>query len=117
MKKIIFGGKDLLGRDTKDNYPTDSKYMLLSYFIDDTRYSINEDISRLESVYKGEKTFEEILDHPQVAWDFGEGSGYIECDQKTASLISFYPNSLPSMELPLKELIDILYEWKTFLGK
>lgn len=111
MKRVEFYPQFCLAKSKNE------KDVLLGYFISDTRYSILEVIKDLESVYKGEKTFNEILDHPQVYWDFGEGSGYIECDQKTASLISFYPNSLPSMELPLKELIDILYEWKTFLGK
>lgn len=116
MKKITFGGIDFFGRKTQTPYPTDEKYVLLSYFLEDIHYTVNETIKDLESVYKGDKSFEEIKEHPQVEWDFGEGSGILVCDQKTAYFTSEVSN-LPSMELPLKELIDILYEWKVFLGK
>lgn len=55
MKKIIFGGKDLLGRETKSNYPTNDKFMLLSYFMDDIKYNINEVIIDLEQVVARKK--------------------------------------------------------------
>ena len=97
--------------------PFDDKHVLLSYFIDDTKYQINEVIADLESVLKGEKTFVEILEHPQVAWDFGEGSGQFECNENTAYFIADKNTNLPSMQMPLKELIEILYEWKIFLNK
>lgn len=97
--------------------PFDDKYVLLSYFVDDTKYTINEVIFQLEQVLEGKKTFEEILEHPQVAWDFGEGSGQFECNKKTAYFIADEDSNLPSIEIPLKELIEILHEWKTFLNK
>lgn len=91
--------------------------VLLGYFVSEIKYNINEVIADLESVLKGEKTFVEILEHPQVAWDFGEGSGQFECSENTAYFIADKNTNLPSMQMPLKELIEILYEWKIFLNK
>ena len=97
--------------------PLDNKHILLSYFTDDTKYNVTEVVADLELVQKGIKTFEEVLDHPQVAWSFGEGSGVLECDKETAHFIADENSNLPSMQMPLKELIEILCEWKAFLGK
>ena len=91
--------------------------VLLGYFVDNTKYNVQETIQKLEQVYKGEKTFVEILEHPQVAWDFGEGSGIFECDKDTAYFIADDDSSLPNMQMPLQELINILYDWKAFLSK
>lgn len=117
MKKIIFGGKDAFGRETKNNYPTNDKYVLLSYFIDDIEYDINEKIIELEQVVKGEKTFDEILED-DIGWSIADGfGGVFICNQTTAYFTAEENSNLPSMQMPLKELIEILYEWKEFLGK
>lgn len=93
------------------------EHILLGYFIDDQKYDINETIADLESVAKGEKTFDEILED-STGWPIADGFGGIfTCDQKTAYFTADDNSSLPSMEMPLQELIEILYEWKSFLGK
>ena len=93
------------------------KDALLGYFVSDTKYDVQEVITKLENVQKEEKTFEEVLDHPQVSWDYGEGSGILDCDKETAYFIADSESNLPNMQMPLKELIEILYEWKMFLDK
>lgn len=94
------------------------KCAMLSYFINDyhTSYDLPKIINDLKQVASGEKTFDEIRQHPQVLWSFGEGSGVFECDKDTAYFESEHPDTEPSMEMPLQELIDILERWKDFLG-
>ena len=94
----------------------EDKDALLGYFVSDTKYSINKVINNLEQIAKGEKTFEEIM-QDSFDWTFGSGSGTFECDKSTAYFIADEDTDLPSMEMPLKELIELLYDWKTFLGK
>lgn len=115
MKRIKFGDTDVLGRRVYEPIAINEKDDLLAFFISDTKHNINETIKDLESVYKGDKSFEEIMED-YAGWAFGSGSGTFECDQKTAYFTSEVSN-LSSMQMPLKELIDILYEWKAFLGK
>ena len=96
----------------------EDRFILLAYFVGDynTAYDLPDIISDLKQVANGEKTFDEIRQHPQVLWSFGEGSGIFTCDKDTAYFESEHPDSEPSMELPLQELIDILERWKDFLG-
>lgn len=118
MNKISFTAKSLIdGSEIIGPKALEEKYILLSYFISETRYNINEVLQDLESVASGEKTFEEIKDHPQVAWSFGEESGKLECTKDTAYFIAYEQSTIPSMEMPLQELIEILKDWKVFLGE
>jgi hypothetical protein len=97
----------------------EQEYLLLNYFIADYRRPeiLSEIIEKLKHVANGEKTFDEIRQHPQVLWSFGEGSGIFECDKDTAYFESEHPDTEPSMEIPLQELIGILERWKDFLEK
>ena len=93
------------------------KDVLLGYLVSDTKYDLPETIVTLESVEKGEKPFEDFLDYSE-GWSIADGFGGIfTCDQKTAYFTANGDSSLPSMQMPLKELIEILYDWKAFLGK
>ncbi|MCT4664215.1 MAG: hypothetical protein N4A45_03150 [Flavobacteriales bacterium] len=97
--------------------PEKDEHILLGYFIDDTKYSTAEIIELLELVYSKKKTFDEALDiYEYGGWDIGEGSGTFSCDAETAYFTSDV-KSLESTEIPLKELIEILYAWKDFLGE
>ena len=117
MNKIKFGGEDIFGRKTNTPYPVKEEYMLLSYFIDDIKYDIKEVIGELEMVQKGERNFEDFLDDSE-GWTIADGLGGIfTCKQKTAYFTANQDSRLSSMQMPLKELIEILYEWKAFLGK
>ena len=94
----------------------DPKYILLSYYLADRTEikTLETDITELELVKSGEKTFEEVF-NPSFIIDVGYGAGEFECDKDTANFISNNPNSEPSIEMPLQELIDILKEWHSFL--
>ncbi len=93
------------------------EHILLGYFIDDTKYNTTEIIEFLELVYSKEKTYDEALDLFEYGgWDIGEGSGTFSCDSETAYFTSDV-ESLESTEIPLTELIEILYDWKAFLGE
>jgi hypothetical protein len=68
-------------------------------------------------VQKGETTFEDLLEDSE-GWPIADGfGGMFTCDQKTAFFTANEDSNLPSMKMPLKELIKILYDWKAFLGK
>jgi hypothetical protein len=117
MNKIKFGDIDTLGRLVKEPIANEKKYDLLAFFISDTKYNVQETIKELEQVYDGEKTFEQIIEEGEYGgWGIGEGSGTFSCDSETAYFTSDV-ESLESTEIPLKELIEILYDWKAFLGE
>ncbi|MCT4664213.1 MAG: hypothetical protein N4A45_03140 [Flavobacteriales bacterium] len=95
----------------------EDKDALLGYFVSDTKYSTAEIIELLELVYSKKKTFDEALDiYEYGGWDIGSGSGTFSCDAETAYFTSDV-KSLESTEIPLKELIEILYAWKDFLDE
>lgn len=119
MKKVIF--KEIPNYGDKVNEPSDDRFMLISYFLDDFQryfpHTQDETIENLESVLSGEKTFDEIQD-PQIAWSYGGGLGigYFEVEEKTAY---FEPDpeltNAPRIVMPLEEVIEILKDWRTFL--
>lgn len=114
MRKIKFNIHPIVG---KENEPTDNNYMLLSYYLDQRKdkRTLETDISELEIVQSGEKTFEEVFEADKFIVDIGFGAGEFECDKDTAYFISNNPDSEPSIEMPLQELIDTLKEWHSFL--
>lgn len=91
------------------------KYLLLDYFMSTYRskYDLPQLIEKLESVKNGKKTFDEIQD-PVALWSFGNDAGYFECDKEKSYFKSFDEHH-ESIEMPLKELIELLTEWKNFL--
>ncbi len=114
MKKINYTTKSLLdGKEILGPVATDNKYILLSYFVAHTYFIIDKTISDLESVASGEKTFEEIMEG-YAPWTFGNDSGELVYNKDTAKFISL-DSMYPDIEMPLQELIDILYEWKTYI--
>jgi len=112
-KKIEFFIHPEIG---KENKPTNDKYLLLSYFLADSRYPdhIERRINELKLVQSGEKTFEEVFEIYAtivIGWNEGE----FECDKDTAYFISRLPDHA-SMEMPMQELIELLEEWKAFMS-
>ncbi len=115
MKKVEF--VHIKQHDFKALKPLSDQYLLLSYFIEDYRYrtSLNETISKLESIRSGQKTFDQAQ-QPNVLWSFGNASGYFECDKDTAYLEPLDADSeFQRVVLPLQEVIDLFKEWKRFL--
>lgn len=116
MKKIEFKVLPKYGDRLAE--PTDDKYMLLMYYLSERNdlETIDRIISELETVQSGEKTFEEVFTDVYgiiaISWNVGE----FECDKETAYFISNHPDSEPSIEMPLQELIDLLKEWRAFLS-
>lgn len=102
-------------KEVKWAVANDNKYDLLGLFVTDTKYEIVETIQNLESVLKGEKVFDDIQD-PDMSWSFGNVSGYFEVEGETAYFEPFEDTTdSPRIVMPLKELIDVLKEWKSFL--
>lgn len=103
--------------DLKVVRPKGKQYVLLSYFLGTfrTKWDLPVLTNGLEQVAKGEKTFDEVQD-PNGYLSFGEGSGYLECEDGTAYFISNDTETLPSMEMPLKELVQLMKEWQALLG-
>ncbi len=96
--------------------PTEDKYMLLFYFVDGYReYVLDDIIFDLDDVQKGVKTFAEIQE-PNACWSFGNGAGYLEADKDVAHFIA-WDATHESFDMPLLELVDLLKEWKVFLGE
>lgn len=113
MKKISFTTKSLInGEEIIGPVAVDDKYLLLSHFMG-TRFVWQEVINNLEEVLNENKTFADIQD-PNVIWDFAGGDGEFECDKETAYFISESKPSL-NLEMPLKEVIELLKEWKAFI--
>lgn len=114
MKKVNFY-LDKMG--VKSVEQTDNKYILLMYYMSERNDvpTITRIISELETVQSGEKTFEEVFTDVYgtiaISWSAGE----FECNKDTAYFISNNPDSEPSLEMPLQELIDLMKEWKAFL--
>lgn len=50
-------------------------------------------------------------------WSFGNSSGVFECNKDLAYFIADENSTFSSIEMPLKELVEILKEWKAFLEK
>lgn len=102
-----------------DDYKTfdieNDKYLLLYYFMSTYRseHGLPLLIKDLETIKDGKQTFADIT-QPNVMWSFGNDAGYFECDKETAYFKSFDEHH-QSMEMPLKELIELLIEWKNFL--
>ena len=120
--KFYYNQYEVLGKKAKyEEIITDNNDILLNYFLNDYRdiSQLIEIISDIESVASGEKTFDDIQDTDSY-WDFGEGAGYFECDKETAYLTCWkdsHTPEAPNVEMPLKELIGILKDWKKFLEK
>jgi hypothetical protein len=95
----------------------DDKYILLSYFLLTFRGTsdLPELIEMFELVAKGEKKFDEVW-YPDVYLTFAENAGYIEIDKETAYFTSEQPEIQPSFDMPLKELLDIMKQWRDFLN-
>ena len=115
MQKIKFGDLNLKGELVYEPVALSDDYQMLALFISDTIDMVDEVIDQFETILKGEKTYEETMEGYAI-WSFGAPSGVFECDATTAYFIS-EDERLPSMEMPLQELLDLMYEWKAFLGK
>jgi len=117
MERIKFINHKELGRITK---PVNEKDILLYYFVDEfDKYMFEDYLTEIESVAKGEKTFDEVKDIGGI-WSFGEEAGYFTCDTEKAYLKAdkngHHPNA-PDVEMPIQELIDILKNWQRFISK
>ena len=113
MKKISFTTRSLINdEEIIGPIALDNKYLLLSHFVG-TQFVWKEVIGDLEKVLNEEKTFADIQ-NPNVIWDFAGGDGEFEYNKDTAY---FYSESNPSLnlEMPLKEVIELLKEWKAFI--
>lgn len=117
MNKIAFTVKSLIdGSEVIGPKAIDEKYMLLSYFMGEQLDQGNV-INDLQSIIEGEKVFDDIQD-PEMSWSFGNASGYFEVEGETAYFEPFEDvTDSPRVVMPLKELISLLKEWKSFLDK
>ncbi|WP_459211418.1 hypothetical protein [Aquimarina rhabdastrellae] len=112
MKKIRFGDKDSLGRIVQEPIAINESYDLLAYFISDTKYNVEETIEELETIAQGRKTIDEITENTE--WIISEDIGVFNCDRKKAYLKSKV-SDFRDIEMPLREVINLLTEWKLFL--
>lgn len=115
MKRIKFVDTEIFDHVAKDAIVIEDKDLLLAFFVSETKHNLGEVISELESIQNGEKTFEEIMED-YADWTFWNNEGEFTCDKDTAYFEGIGESKYPSMEIPLKELIEILKEWKTFIG-
>lgn len=95
---------------------TDEKYILLDYFVGhyrDTSFLQNDIIEPLELILRNEKTFSEITEG-QLEWSYADDYCIFEVEDKTAFFVN-EKNSSQNLEMPLKEVVDYLKEWKAFL--
>ena len=115
MKKIVFT-KIGSNNDLSVAKPVNDKYILLSFFLESNR-NINflqtDVIKRLESILKENKTFEDIQSG-YANWTFADDYCEFEVENTTAYFTNYNDKS-QNLEMPLKELIDYLYDWKEFL--
>ncbi|ALR31947.1 hypothetical protein ATE47_16120 [Chryseobacterium sp. IHB B 17019] len=114
MKKIEF----LNNNGYRYENPTDDKYILLGHFIGQSRSveDIQETINMLEAVKSGNKTWEEVIKpYNDIFLQIGYDSGYFKCNKNTAYFISDQ-KQYTTFEMPLNEVIDLLEEWKVFMG-
>ncbi|WP_298309964.1 hypothetical protein [uncultured Aquimarina sp.] len=94
------------------------KYNLLSLFLEDYKENVIMDpiIEDLESLMSREKVFDDIQDS-SAYWSYGNGQGYFEVEGDTAYFEPFEERtSAPRIVIPLKEVIDLLKEWRVFLN-
>jgi hypothetical protein len=114
MKKIEFIIHPKVG---KQCITRDDNYVLLSYYLSERKdkENLEIEISNLELVKSGEKSFEAVYDADSFIISIGYSAGEFECDKDTAYFISNNPESEPSIEMPLQELIDLLKKWHSFL--
>ena len=114
MQKIEF--VVINDQGSKDMKLLDDKYILLYYFLTTFRskFDLPQLIVDFKSIEKGERTFEEIQESDSYL-NFGSDSGYIVLDKETAHFISNHPEIEPSFDMPLKELITLMNEWREFL--
>ncbi|WP_452602946.1 hypothetical protein [Pontimicrobium sp. MEBiC06410] len=104
-------------KEVKWAVANDNKYDLLGLFVTDAKFEINKIIDDLQSIIKGEKVFDDIQD-PEMSWSFGNASGYFEVEGETAYFEPYEDvTDSPRVVMPLKELIGLLKEWKSFLDK
>ena len=116
MDRIKFIKHKELGKITQ---VVDKKDILLYYFVDEfDKYMLEDYLPEIEAIANGEKSFEEVED--DVLWSFGGEAGFFTCDTEKAYLKAdedgHHPDA-PDVELPIKELIQILKDWQTFLNK
>lgn len=114
MKKVEFIVLEEVG--DKDLIALEKEYMLLYYFLGTFRgkFDLHKLIEDFTSVETGKKTFVEIQD-PNVCLTFGNDSGYLEIDKDIAHFISNYPHTDPDLDMPLKELVELMKQWRDFL--
>ncbi len=113
MGRLKFGVKGSDGTYLSIPYTDNDNDTLLAFFISDTRYNVNKVINDLETVASGTRTFDEVR-QDYAPWTFANESGELVCNKETARFIGLDP-IYSDIEMPLQELIDILYEWKAFI--
>ena len=116
MDKVKFIDKGYNNEDIKAVKSTDSKYLLLSYFIGQFRFSdnIQEIIDLLESVRNDSKTWLEANDD-LMFMQIGYMCGDFKCDKETAYFIAD-EKDYQDLQMPLQEVIDLMKEWKVFMS-
>lgn len=120
MNKINFKTNSLLdGKEIAGPIATDDKYLLLSLFVGQFRFpdNIQEIIDLLESVRSGNKTWLEANDD-LMFMQIGYMCGDFKCDKDMAYFIADNHNSTSyqNLEMPLQEVIDLMKDWKIFMG-
>lgn len=113
MKKVIFK------KGSKWTHHTSKEYVLLSLFMDDYTEELVLDpiISDLESLLSGDRVFDDIQDS-SAYWSYGNGQGYFEVEDDTAYFEPFEDRTdAPRVVMPLKEVVDLLKEWRSFLSQ
>lgn len=117
MKRLDFEENDTFGIKMKDARAINTGDSLLAFFVSELQGKyLDETILNLESILNVEKSFGEIMDG-YADWTFWNSEGEFTCDKDKAYFEGIGESKYSNMEMPLKELIEILYEWKAFLDK
>jgi hypothetical protein len=114
-QKIRFYTHPFAGKELE---ATDRHYILLMYYLSERNDipELTSTISELEAVHSGARTFKEVFTDVYGTITISWGAGEFECDKNAAYFISNDPDSEPSLEMPLEELIGLMKEWKVFLS-
>lgn len=99
--------------------PIDPKYMLLSHYVDDCKYGVDEEIEFLEKVKRGDEGYDYKTLQLEPT-DYGNGTGGLDFSETLSKgLVYFesYDKKNPSFDLPIDEVIEILKEFKEHIKK
>jgi len=114
-QKIRFYTHPVAGKELE---ATSRHYILLMYYLSERNDipALANTIAELETVHNGAKTFEEVFTDVYGIITINWNAGEFECDKDKAYFISNNPDSEPSLEMSLEELIGLMKEWKVFLS-